>query len=43
MDTIVLEGVQPDGAPRQVSFTKIFCVVPGISVTPSVEANTDTP
>lgn len=42
IDTSVSEGVQPDGAPRQVSRTKTFCVLPGISLTPSVEARTCT-
>jgi hypothetical protein len=35
--------VQPDATPRQVSFRKTFCVVPGVSVAPSVEASTNTP
>jgi hypothetical protein len=41
-DTSVVEGVQVPPAPVQVSFTKIFCVDPGTSVTPSVEASTNT-
>lgn len=39
-ETSAVEGVQPDDTPRQVSSTKIFCAVPGISVAPSVEAST---
>ena len=39
----VVEGVQPDVTPMQVSLTKTFCVVPGVSVLPSVEASTYTP
>ena len=42
VETSVVEGVQPDATPRQVSVTKIFCVDPGTSVTPSVEASTNT-
>jgi hypothetical protein len=37
-----VEGVQPEATPVHVSRTKIFAVVPGISVTPSVEARTNT-
>jgi hypothetical protein len=43
VETSVVDGVQPDDTPMQVSLTKIFCVVPGISVTPSAEASTKTP
>lgn len=39
----VTEGVQPDGAPWQVSSTKIFCVVPGVSELPVADACTNTP
>jgi len=42
MDSIVVEGVQPVGTPVHVSRTKMFRVVPGFSVTPSVEASTNT-
>jgi hypothetical protein len=42
IDARVTEGVQPDGALAQVSRTKIFCAVPGISVLPSCEASTKT-
>lgn len=42
-ETRAMEAVQPDGTPRQVSFRKIFCVVPGVSVVPSGEASTNTP
>jgi hypothetical protein len=41
-ETSETEGVQPEGAPVQVSRTKMFCVVPAVSVTPSVEARTRT-
>jgi len=37
----VTEGVQPAGAPVHVSRTKMFSVVPAVSVTPSVEASTE--
>lgn len=43
VETRVVEGVQPEATPRQVSFRKIFCVVPGVSVVPVVEASTNTP
>ena len=40
----MVEAVQPEATPRQVSFRKIFCVVPGVSaVLPSGEARTNTP
>jgi hypothetical protein len=42
-ETRVIEAVQPDATPRQVSFRKTFCVVPGVSVVPSGEARTYTP
>jgi len=42
-ETRVVEGVQPEATPRQVSFRKTFCVVPGASVVPSREASTSTP
>jgi hypothetical protein len=42
IDASETDGTQPDGTPTQVSRTKIFCAVPGISVTPSVEASTNT-
>lgn len=43
VETRVVEIVQPDGAPVQVSVTKIFCVDPGTSsLLPSVEAITNT-
>lgn len=42
-DTRVVEGVQPEATPTQVSATKIFCVDPGTWVLPSVEASTKTP
>src|ERR1700676_1343953 len=42
-ETRVIEAVQPEATPRQVSFRKIFCVVPGVSVVPSGEARTNTP
>jgi len=42
-ETRVVEAVQPEATPRQVSFRKIFCVVPGVSVVPVGEASTNTP
>jgi hypothetical protein len=42
-ETRVVEAVQPEATPRQVSFRKIFCVVPGVSVVPSGDASTNTP
>jgi hypothetical protein len=42
-ETRAMEGVQPDATPRQVSFRKIFWVVPGVSVVPLGEASTNTP
>jgi len=42
IDANVTDGAQPVGAPAHVSRTKIFCVVPGTSVSPSVEAITNT-
>lgn len=42
-ETRVVEAVQPEATPRQVSFRKIFCTVPGVSVVPSGEASTNTP
>jgi hypothetical protein len=42
-ETRVVEGVQPEATPRQVSFRKIFWVVPGVSVVPVGEASTNTP
>jgi hypothetical protein len=42
VETSVVEGVHPDATPKQVSLTKIFCVDPGTSVAPSVEASTYT-
>lgn len=42
-ETRAVEAVQPEATPRQVSLRKIFCVVPGVSVVPSVEASTNTP
>jgi len=42
MDSMVVEGVHPVGTPVHASRTKMFSVVPGISVTPSIEASTNT-
>lgn len=42
IDASVTDGTQPDGAPAHVSRTKIFWTVPGISVSPSEEASTNT-
>ena len=42
IDASEMTGTQPNGAPAHVSRTKTFCVVPGISVTPSAEASTNT-
>lgn len=42
-ETRVVDGVQPEATPAQVSATKMFCVDPGTCVLPSVEANTKTP
>jgi hypothetical protein len=39
-ETSASDGTQPAGAPAHVSRTKIFCVAPATSVTPSVEAIT---
>ena len=41
-DSSDVDGVQPAGAPAQVSRTKTFWVVPTVSVMPSVEASTKT-
>jgi len=41
-ETRVIEGVQPDVTPRQVSLRKTFWVVPGVSVVPSADASTNT-
>lgn len=41
-DTIDVDGAQPAGAPAQVSRTKTFWSDPGVSVRPSLEANTNT-
>ena len=41
-DSSDVDGVQPAGAPAQVSRTNTFWVVPAVSVMPSVEASTNT-
>ena len=42
-ETSEMEAVHPEVTPRHVSFRKIFCDVPGVSVVPSVDASTYTP
>lgn len=42
LDSRVVEGVHPEETPVHVSRTKIFSMLPGISVTPSAEASTNT-